>query len=110
MTGGIAVILGTVGRNFGAGMSGGIAYVLDEKDQFKQNCNSDDLNIDPIIFKDDIEQLRQLISNHVVATSSPLAKRILEDWENYLPKFKKVLPEEYRQALVRLKQEQLELA
>jgi glutamate synthase (NADPH/NADH) large chain len=109
MTGGIAVILGTVGRNFGAGMSGGIAYVLDEKDQFKQNCNSDDLNIDPIIFKDDIEQLRQLISNHVVATSSPLAKRILEDWENYLPKFKKVLPEEYRQALVRLKQEQLEL-
>jgi glutamate synthase (NADPH/NADH) large chain len=110
MTGGIAVILGTVGRNFGAGMSGGIAYVLDEKDQFKQNCNSDDLNIDPIIFKDDIEQLRQLISNHIVATSSPLAKRILEDWENYLPKFKKVLPEEYRQALVRLKQEQLELA
>ncbi|WP_037051548.1 glutamate synthase large subunit [Psychroserpens burtonensis] len=110
MTGGIAVILGAVGRNFGAGMSGGIAYVLDEKDQFKQNCNSDDLNIDPIIFKDDIEQLRQLISNHVVATSSPLANRILEDWENYLPKFKKVLPEEYRQALVRLKQEQLELA
>ena len=110
MTGGIAVILGAVGRNFGAGMSGGIAYVLDEKDQFKQNCNSDDLNIDPIIFKDDIEQLRQLISNHVVATSSPLANRILEDWENYLPKFKKVLPEEYRQALVRLEQEELELA
>lgn len=110
MTGGIAVILGAVGRNFGAGMSGGIVYVLDEKDQFKQNCNSDDLNIDPIIFKDDIEQLRQLISNHVVATSSPLANRILEDWENYLPKFKKVLPEEYRQALVRLEQEELELA
>ena len=108
MTGGIAVILGSVGRNFGAGMSGGIAYVLDSDNTFTHNCNGADLNIDPIEFEEDVNQLRTLIENHFVATSSPLAKRILEDWEAMLPKFKKVLPEEYRQALLRLEKEQLE--
>ena len=110
MTGGVAVILGTVGRNFGAGMSGGVAYVLDEKGTFKQHCNTEDLNIDPIENEADRLQLKQLIENHFEATGSPLAARILKDWNNYLSKFKKVLPEEYRQALVRLEQEQLELA
>jgi glutamate synthase (NADPH/NADH) large chain len=110
MTGGVAVILGEVGRNFGAGMSGGIAYVLDEDSKFKQNCNSEDLNIDPINNVDDELQLEQLIGNHFQATASPLARRILDDWGAYLPKFKKVLPEEYRKALVRLQQEELELA
>ena len=111
MTGGVAVILGEVGRNFGAGMSGGIAYVLDENNTFKQNCNGEDLNIDYIILKgDDSEQLRGLIQNHFEATNSPLAKRILENWETYLPKFKKVLPEEYRQALMRLENEKLQIA
>ena len=110
MTGGIAVILGKVGRNFGAGMSGGIAYVFDDDDMFKHYCNSADLNIDPVISDSDIHQLKQLIENHYIATTSPLAKRILSDWEIYLPKFKKVLPEEYKQALLRLEQEQLETA
>jgi len=110
MTGGIAVILGDVGRNFGAGMSGGIAYVLDKENTFKKSCNSEDLNIDPIENVDDELQLEQLIQNHFEATGSPLARRILDDWTTYLPKFKKVLPEEYRQALVRLEKEQLELA
>ncbi|WP_397364091.1 glutamate synthase large subunit [Olleya sp. R77988] len=110
MTGGVAVVLGAVGRNFGAGMSGGIAFVLDEDGTFKQNCNSEDLNIDPIENEDDVLQLKQLIENHFEATGSPLADRILKDWNNYLPKFKKVLPEEYRQALVRLEKEELELA
>ncbi|WP_452231092.1 glutamate synthase large subunit [Lacinutrix sp. MEBiC02404] len=110
MTGGVAVILGAVGRNFGAGMSGGVAYVLDQDGSFKQNCNADDLNIDPLDNETDILQLKQLIENHFEATGSPLAERILKDWNKYLPKFKKVLPEEYRQALVRLEQEQLELA
>lgn len=107
MTGGIAVILGQIGRNFGAGMSGGIAYVLDSDGTFKQNCNTTDLNIDPIESEEDKLQLKQLIENHYVATTSPLAKRILENWNKYLPKFKKVLPEEYKQALLRLEQEQL---
>ena len=108
MTGGVAVILGSVGRNFGAGMSGGVAYVLDADNTFTNNCNGADLNIDPIELKEDVIQLRTLIENHFVATSSPLAKRILENWEAMLPKFKKVLPEEYRQALIRLEKEQLE--
>jgi glutamate synthase (ferredoxin) len=107
MTGGVAVILGQVGRNFGAGMSGGIAYVLDDKNIFKQNCNISDLNIDPITLDEDIVQLKQLILNHYNATLSPLAQRILEQWEAYLPKFIKVLPEEYRQALQKLEQENL---
>ncbi|OIQ23138.1 glutamate synthase large subunit [Lacinutrix sp. MedPE-SW] len=110
MTGGVAVILGAVGRNFGAGMSGGVAYVFDEKETFKQHCNSDDLNIDPVENVKDQLQLEQLIENHSLATGSPLARRILDNWKNYLPKFKKVLPEEYRQALLRLEQEELELA
>ncbi|TVZ58720.1 glutamate synthase (ferredoxin) [Flavobacteriaceae bacterium MAR_2010_105] len=108
MTGGVAVILGSVGRNFGAGMSGGIAYVLDDKNTFSQNCNGADLNIDPIELEEDKIQLKALILNHYNATQSPLAQRILEDWENYLPKFKKILPEEYRQALIRLENEKLE--
>jgi glutamate synthase (ferredoxin) len=110
MTGGIAVILGEVGRNFGAGMSGGIAYVFDEDDNFNQNCSADDLNIDPISNVEDQLQLEKLIDNHFEATGSPLARRVLDSWKTYLPKFKKVLPEEYRQALVRLEQEQLEIA
>ena len=108
MTGGVAVILGKVGRNFGAGMSGGVAYVLDEDQTFTKNCNGDDLNIDPVKLEEDKTQLRSLIESHFVATSSPLAKRILENWSATLPKFKKVLPEEYRQALLRLEKEQLE--
>jgi glutamate synthase (ferredoxin) len=108
MTGGIAVILGEVGRNFGAGMSGGVAYVLDDKNTFIDNCNGEDLNIDPITNEEDTLQLKQLIENHLKETGSPLANTILKDWNEYLPKFKKVLPEEYRQALVRLEQEELE--
>ncbi|WP_299765238.1 glutamate synthase large subunit [uncultured Dokdonia sp.] len=110
MTGGIAVILGEVGRNFGAGMSGGIAYIFDEKDTFTQHCNATDLNIESVTAEDDELQLRDLLKKHYEATDSPLAKRILKHWENYLPTFKKVLPEEYRKALLRLEQEQLQIA
>jgi glutamate synthase (ferredoxin) len=107
MTGGIAVILGEVGRNFGAGMSGGIAYVLDEHNTFKSRCNASELNLDPVQDSQDIVQLKELIESHYNATLSPLAQRILEQWETYLPKFIKVLPEEYRQALIKLEKENL---
>ena len=110
MTGGVAVILGKVGRNFGAGMSGGVAYVLDEDNTFTKNCNADDLNIEMLTLEEDETQLHQLIKNHYNTTESPLAKRILLDWDSYLPKFKKVLPEEYRLALERIKQEELQTA
>jgi len=111
MTGGVAVILGSVGRNFGAGMSGGIAYILDADNTFESLCNSSELNIDPVNAVEDQVQLEQLVENHFLATGSPLARRLLDDWKNTLPKFKKVLPEEYKQALLRLeKEEQLQTA
>ncbi|MBT8286588.1 MAG: glutamate synthase large subunit [Bacteroidia bacterium] len=103
MTGGIAVILGAVGRNFGAGMSGGIAYVLDETDSFKINCQNKDLNLLKVVEESDVNCLRELVENHFNATMSPLAQKILERWESYLPKFTKVFPEEYKRALERLK-------
>ncbi|MDU8886743.1 glutamate synthase large subunit [Yeosuana sp. MJ-SS3] len=107
MTGGIAVILGEVGRNFGAGMSGGIAYIYDKNNSFKRNCNTEGLNLDPVVEQEDIQTLKDLIENHYNATLSPLAQRILEKWEVELPKFIKVLPEEYKQALMRLEAENL---
>ncbi len=110
MTGGVAVILGEVGRNFGAGMSGGVAYVLDQNDSFEKNVNGSDLNITPIFEQEDEQQLHQLIKNHFKRTNSKIALQILNDWDNYLKKFKKVLPEEYRLALERLKEEELQTA
>jgi len=108
MTGGIAVILGEVGRNFGAGMSGGIAYVFDEKNTFRKKCNNEALNLLDVTEDNDIRELKDLIESHYNSTLSPLAQRILEKWETCLPKFVKVLPEEYKQALLRMEREKLE--
>ncbi|SHG14309.1 glutamate synthase (NADH) large subunit [Arenibacter palladensis] len=108
MTGGTAVILGEVGRNFGAGMSGGIAYIFDEKNTFRKNCNTESLNLLKVEDDNDIAELKGLIENHYNATLSPIAQRILENWEECLPKFVRVFPEEYKQALIRLEKEKLE--
>lgn len=108
MTGGVAVILGEVGRNFGAGMSGGIAYVYDKNKTFEKKCNKEALNLLSVEEGQDIEQLRELIESHYNFTMSPLAQRILENWEDCLPDFVKVFPEEYKQALIRLEKEKLE--
>ncbi|MEO6348082.1 MAG: glutamate synthase-related protein, partial [Aquaticitalea sp.] len=105
MTGGIAVILGEVGRNFGAGMSGGIAYAYDVNGTFKNHCNLEGLNLEPVSENEDVKELKQFVENHYNATLSPLAQRILENWQTQLPKFIKVLPEEYKQALIRIEQE-----
>jgi len=105
MTGGRAVILGEVGRNFGAGMSGGIAYVYNPKNSFESKCNLDGLNLDPVDRSEDINELKDLIERHYNATLSGLAQRILENWEKELPRFIKVMPEEYRQALIRIDEE-----
>ena len=107
MTGGIAVILGEVGRNFGAGMSGGIAYVYDPKQAFNKRCNAEGLNLDPLTEQAHIDELRQLIENHYNATLSPLAQRLLEQWESTQKQFIRVFPEEYKQALIRLEQENI---
>lgn len=106
MTGGTTVILGEVGRNFGAGMSGGITYVYDVNKNFESHCNKEGLNIDPVTEQEDIQALKELIEKHYNATLSPLAQRILEHWDKSIKHFKKVLPEEYRQALLRLEEEQ----
>ena len=113
MTGGIVVVLGKVGRNFGAGMSGGIAYVLDEEDSFKQLYNSEMIELEKIInsdenvvsdnlLKHDKERLRSLIENHFRYTNSPKAKNILDNFDNYLPKFIKVMPTEYKKVLIKM--------
>ena len=108
MTGGIAVILGDIGRNFGAGMSGGIAYIFDKQGTFRKRCKNETLNLLDVKEDEDIKALKELVENHYNATLSPLAQRILENWEESLPKFIKVFPEEYRQALLRLEREQME--
>jgi glutamate synthase (NADPH/NADH) large chain len=130
MTGGVVVVIGETGRNFAAGMSGGIAYVLDEAGDFAQRCNLSMVDLEPVADEEelmqrlhhhggdleghgrvdvmadmsgrDAERLHQLIVNHARYTGSTRAREILENWESYLPKFRKVMPVEYRRALAEL--------
>ena len=127
MTGGVVVVLGETGRNFAAGMSGGIAYVLNESDDFDIRCNMAMVDLEPISDEDrmledhghqrgDLEthgrvdimgdmtgydalRLRKLIENHMHYTDSDRAREILDNWDDYLPKFVKVMPVDYRRAL-----------
>lgn len=99
MTGGCVVVLGATGHNFGAGMSGGYAYVWDEQHLFDRYCNLDMIDLDPVTEPEDIERLRGLIEEHARYTSSLRAKEILADFENALPNFVKVFPMEYRRVL-----------
>ncbi len=101
MTGGRAVILGRTGRNFGAGMSGGVAYVLDEDGTFGSRCNMGLVGFDPIAEADALE-LGELIEEHHLRTQSPVAAQILRAWDEYLPKFVKVMPHDYKRALKEL--------
>ena len=130
MTGGV-VVLGKTGRNFAAGMSGGIAYVLDEDDSFASRCNLSMVELEPVSEEDelleeelhrggDIEhkglvdvmadmtahdaaRLHRLIANHARYTGSARARQILDNWSEWLPKFRKVMPVEYRRALAEMK-------
>ncbi len=99
MTGGRVVVLGATGRNFAAGMSGGVAYVLDERGNFDYFCNKGLVDLSPVEDKADIEELQTLINNHFLYTQSTLASRILTSWEGYLPRFVKVIPFEYKKVL-----------
>ncbi|MCK5268803.1 MAG: glutamate synthase subunit alpha, partial [Spirochaetes bacterium] len=99
MTGGIVVVLGTTGRNFAAGMSGGIAYVLDKTQLFDTLCNLDMVDIEPVIEKEDINQLKELIEKHIKYTDSNVAKHIIDNWKEMLPRFVKVMPMDYKRAL-----------
>ncbi len=132
MTGGVVVVLGETGRNFAAGMSGGIAYVLDEAGDFEGRCNLAMVDLEPVegeeeemeklhrsdieshgmvdvqsdMTRFDAERLRQLIQNHVRYTASTRGQHILDNWSEYLPKFVKVMPVEYRRALQEMQVEQ----
>ncbi len=138
MTGGVVVVIGKTGRNFAAGMSGGVAYVLDEEGDFAERCNMAMVELEPVPEEDDMleklhhhggdlahkgrvdvsgdmtrhdeERLAQLISNHLHYTGSTRAKAILDDWAHYRPKFRKVMPVEYRRALTEMERSRMGVA
>ena len=100
MTNGCAVILGECGRNFAAGMSGGIAYVLDERGDFEDRClQNANVDVEPFDVLADIAEVRDLIERHVAATRSPKGQWVLEHWDTMVPRFKKIFPRELKRAL-----------
>ncbi len=138
MTGGVVVVIGQTGRNFAAGMSGGVAYVLDEEGDFANRCNMAMVELEPVPEEDDLmeklhhhggdiahkgrvdvsgdmtshdeERLYQLIANHVHYSGSTKGKAILDDWATYRPKFRKVMPVEYRRALQEMERLRMSVA
>ncbi|MER9072921.1 glutamate synthase large subunit [Mesorhizobium sp. M0904] len=138
MTGGIVVVIGQTGRNFAAGMSGGVAYVLDEAGDFAERCNMAMVELEPVPEEDDLmekllhhggdldhkgrvdvsgdmtshdeERLYQLISNHVHYTGSVRGREILDDWATFRPKFRKIMPVEYRRALIEMERMRMNVA
>jgi len=137
MTGGVVVCLGSTGRNFAAGMSGGIAYVLDEAGDFEKRCNMAQVELEPIAAEDDAMEslehqggdlethgkvdvshdmtrfdairLKQAIEKHIHYTNSEVARKIVKDWDTWLPKFVKVMPVDYRRALLEMQAQQKEM-
>ncbi len=99
MTGGRAVILGKTGKNFAAGMSGGIAYVLDADRDLYKKVNKEMVSIEQLADKYDVEELRQMIADHVRHTGSEKGKEILAQFGDYLPKFKKIIPHDYKRMM-----------
>ncbi len=107
MTGGRVVVIGPTGRNFAAGMSGGIAYVLAEKENFEIQCNTDMVDLDEPD-EEDIKTIKILLTKHVEYTKSTVAKNILDDWKNHLAKFIKVMPKDYKRVLAAIKKAEAE--
>jgi glutamate synthase (NADPH/NADH) large chain len=98
MTGGTVVVLGETGRNFAAGMSGGIAYVYDVRGQFNSLCNPEMVDLDPLS-DEDLPGLRQLMYDHYLHTGSSVAKFLLDDFDNQQKHFVKVFPRDYKKVL-----------
>jgi glutamate synthase (ferredoxin) len=99
MTGGRVVVIGRTGRNFAAGMSGGIAYVLDSTGDFRSRCNLGMVDLEPLVQEEDVEQVRELLRRHVRYTESAVAEKILADWGAAQPRFVKIMPRDYKRAL-----------
>jgi glutamate synthase (ferredoxin) len=99
MTGGRVVVLGPTGRNFGAGMSGGVAYVLDESGQFPSNVNRQMVDLEKLETEEEIAAVRRLVERHLEHTSSDRARQVLDDWQAMVPRFVKVIPKDYKRML-----------
>ncbi len=108
MTGGIVVVLGPTGRNFAAGMSGGGAFVLDEESRFERLCNRDMVGLETVESEEDIALLRGMVERHLEWTGSTAAERVLEDFEELLPKFVKVMPNDLKRVLKERQEAELE--
>ncbi len=99
MTGGRVVVLGRTGKNFAAGMSGGVAYVLDEDTTLYKRVNKQLVSLEPVTNKYDVLELKQMITDHVAFTNSKKGKEVLDNFGEYLPKFKKIMPHDYKKML-----------
>jgi glutamate synthase (ferredoxin) len=108
MTGGRVVVIGETGRNFAAGMSGGVAYVLDADSGFRRRCNLGMVDLEPLVAAEDVEEVRELLRRHVRFTQSTVADKLLANWESVQPTFVKVVPRDYKRALLAMKRAQEE--
>jgi glutamate synthase domain-containing protein 2/glutamate synthase domain-containing protein 1/glutamate synthase domain-containing protein 3 len=104
MTGGRVVVLGKTGRNFAAGMSGGVAYVFDERGDFAGKCNQDMVDLERVETPEELAELQALIDRHAALTGSQLAARILKEWKSLAPRFVRVMPKDYKRALEAFKE------
>ena len=104
MTGGTVVVLGKTGKNFAAGMSGGVAYVLDMENDLYTRVNKEMVHIEHVTTKMDVGELKSMIEEHVANTNSELGKKILDNFTEYLPKFKKIIPIDYERMLTTILQ------
>jgi len=104
MTGGRVIVLGSIGRNFAAGMSGGIAYVIDWDNDFKNKCNLDMVFLEKIVEENEMNEVKDMISSHMKHTNSKLARRVIEDWDQVFPLFIKVMPKDYKRMLNAIKE------
>jgi glutamate synthase (NADPH) large chain len=110
MTGGVVVVLGETGRNFAAGMSGGVAFVLDEEDRFESLCNMDMVGLEVVETEEDIELLHGMVERHMEWTGSERARRVLDEWDEVLPKFIKIMPHDLKRVLRERQEAELEVA
>ncbi|HEX6506154.1 MAG TPA: glutamate synthase subunit alpha, partial [Chloroflexota bacterium] len=99
MTGGVVVVLGPTGRNFAAGMSGGIAFVLDLWSRFQADCNTEMVSLEELEAQDDIALLRRMLKRHADWTGSGIARRVLANWGEYVPRFVKIMPHDLKRVL-----------
>jgi glutamate synthase (ferredoxin) len=99
MTGGRVVVIGRTGRNFAAGMSGGVAYVLDVDGDFQRRCNLDMIELETLAATEDLEMVRKLLRRHVRYTNSGRAVRLLADWQEESARFVKIIPRDYKRVL-----------